>query len=81
MIKPMVLVLKINHTTKILMQLYASKNINFVHIITFFNSLLKKLQKIFTLKKYISFEIGLKCIISEYNQGYIIQELCTWFVE
>ena len=81
MIKPMVLVLKINHITKILMQLYASKNIYFVHTIIYLNSLLDKLQKFLTLKKYILLEIGLKRIIFGYNQGYIIQELCTWFVE
>ena len=53
----------------------------FVHTIIYLNSLLEKLQKFLTLKIYILLEIGLKRIIFGYNQGYIIQELCTWFVE
>jgi hypothetical protein len=69
----MVHVLK-NHIIKFLMQLYASKYIHFLYIITFLDSLLEGFP---TLKKIVSLNIGLKCIISDYNQGHIIQELRT----
>jgi len=44
-----------------------------MYIITFLNSLLKGLQEFSTLKQTISFEIGLKCIISDYNEGHMIK--------
>jgi hypothetical protein len=47
------------------MQLYASRNIHFLHIITFFDSLLEVLQEFPTLKQFVSLDIGLKCIISD----------------
>ena len=59
------------------MQLYASRNIHFLYIITFLDSLLEGLQECPTLKQITSLEIGLKCIISDYNQGHIIRELRT----
>jgi hypothetical protein len=55
------------------MQLYASKNIHFL----FLDSLLEGLQELPTLKQIVSFGIGLKYIISDYNQGHIIRELRT----
>ncbi len=67
------------------MQLYASRNIHFLYIITFLESLLEGLQEFSTLKQIISLEIELKCIISDYNQGHIIRELRTrgwvWVVQ
>jgi hypothetical protein len=51
------------------MQLYASKYINFPYIITFLDSLLEGLQGFPTLKQIVSLNIGLKHIISDYNQG------------
>jgi hypothetical protein len=54
------------------MQLYASK-----YVITFLDSLLEGLQGFPTLKQIVSLNIGLKCIISDYNQGHIIRELRT----
>jgi hypothetical protein len=59
------------------MQLYASKYIRFLYIITFLDSLLKGLQGFPTLKQIVSLNIGLKSIISDYNQGHIIRELRT----
>ena len=59
------------------MLLYASRSIHFLYIITFLDSLLEGLQEIPVLKKIISLEIGLKCIISDYNQIHIIEELRT----
>jgi len=59
------------------MQLYASKYIRFLYIITFFDSLLEGLQGFPTLKQIVSLNIGLNRIISDYNQGHIIQELRT----
>jgi hypothetical protein len=59
------------------MQLYASKYIHFLYILTFWDSLLEGLQGFPTLKQIVSLYIGLKRIISDYNQGHIIRELCT----
>jgi hypothetical protein len=59
------------------MQLYASKYIYFLYIFTFLDSLLEGLQGFPTLKKIVSLNIGLKRIISDYNQGHIIRELRT----
>ena len=59
------------------MQLYASKYIRFLYIITFFDSLLEGLQGFPTFKQIVSLNIGLKSIISDYNQGHIIRELRT----
>jgi hypothetical protein len=59
------------------MQLYASKYIRFLYIITFLDSLVKGLQGFPTLKQIVSLNIGLKSIISDYNQGHIIRELRT----
>jgi len=41
------------------------------------DSLLEGLQGFPTLKQIVSLNIGLKRIISDYNQGHIIQELRT----
>jgi hypothetical protein len=59
------------------MQLYASKYIRFLYIFTFLDSLLEGLQGFPTLKQIVSLNIGLKRIISDYNQGHIIRELRT----
>src|ERR1700738_4315759 len=59
------------------MQLYASKYIHFLYMITFLNSLLEGLQGFPTLKQIVSLNIGLKRIISDYNQDHIIRELHT----
>ena len=59
------------------MQLNASKYIHFLYIITFLDSLLEGLQGFSTLKQIVSLNIGLKRIISDYNQGHIIRELRT----
>jgi hypothetical protein len=59
------------------MQLYASKYIHFLYIITFLDSLLEGLQGFPTLKQIVSLNIGLKRIISDYNRGHIIRELRT----
>ena len=59
------------------MQLYASKYICFLYIITFLDSLSEGLQGFPTLKQIVSFNIRLKRIISDYNQGRIIRELRT----
>jgi hypothetical protein len=59
------------------MQLYASKYIRFLYIFTFLDSLLEGLQGFSTLKQIVPFNIGLKRIISDYNQGHIIRELRT----
>jgi hypothetical protein len=72
----MVHVLK-NHIIRFLMQLYASKYIRFLYIITFLDFLLEGLQGFPTLKQIVSLNIGLKRIISDYNQGHIIRELRT----
>jgi hypothetical protein len=72
----MVHVLK-NHIIIFLMQLYASKYIHFLYIITFLDSLLEGLQGFPTLKQMVSLNIGLKRIISDYNQGHIIRDLRT----
>jgi hypothetical protein len=42
------------------------------------DSLLEGLQGFPTLKQIVSLNIGLKRIISDYNQGHIIRELRTW---
>jgi hypothetical protein len=60
------------------MQLYASKYIRLLYIITFLDSLLEGLQGFPTLKQNVSLNIGLNRIISDYNQGHIIRELRTW---
>jgi hypothetical protein len=57
------------------MQLYASKYIRFLYIFTFLDSLLEGLQGFSTSKQIVSLNIGLKRIISDYNQGHIIREL------
>lgn len=57
------------------MQSYASKNIIFLYIITFLDSLLEGLQEFTKLKITIPLEIGLKCIVSNYNYGYILCKL------
>jgi hypothetical protein len=72
----MVPVLK-NHIIRFLMQLYASKYIRFLYVNTFLDSLLEGLQGFPTLKQIVSLNIGLKSIISDYNQGHIIRELRT----
>ena len=61
------------------MQLYASKYIRFLYIFTFLDSLLEGqgLQGFPTLKQIVSLNIGLKHIISDYNQGHITRELRT----
>ena len=59
------------------MQFYASQYIHFLYIITFLDSLLEGLQGFPTLKQIVSLNIGLKHIISDYNQDHIIQELRT----
>jgi hypothetical protein len=41
------------------------------------DSLLEGLQGFPTLKQIVSLNIGLKCTISDYNQGHIIRELRT----
>ena len=69
--------IKTNHINSFLMQLYASRNIHFLYIITFLHSLLEGLQKLPTLKQIVSLNIGLKFVISYYGQGHIIQDLCT----
>ena len=66
-----------NHIIMFLMQLYASKYINFLYIITFLDSLLEGLQGFPTLKQIVSLNIGLKRIISDYKHGHIIWELRT----
>jgi len=43
-----------------------------MYIITFLDFLLKGLREFSTLKQSIFIEIGLKCIISDYNEGHII---------
>jgi hypothetical protein len=60
------------------MQLHASKYIRFQYIITFLDSLLEGLQGFPTLNQIVSLNIGLKRIISDYNQVHIIRELRTW---
>jgi hypothetical protein len=60
------------------MQLYASKYIHFLYIITILDCLLEGLQGFPTLKQIVSLNIGLKRIISDYNHGHIIRELRTW---
>ena len=59
------------------MQLYYLRNIHLLYIIIFLNSSLEALQEFPTSKQNISLEIELKCIMSDYNQGYIIHEVCT----
>ena len=59
------------------MQLYASKYNHFLYIITFLDSLLEGLQGFPRLKQIVSLNIGLKRIISDYNQNHIIRELRT----
>jgi hypothetical protein len=51
------------------MKLYSSRNIHFLYIITFLDSLLEGLQEFATLKQFVSLNNGLKCIISDYNHG------------
>lgn len=41
------------------------------------DSLLEGLHEFPTLKQFVSLNIGLKYIISDYNQIHIILELCT----
>ena len=60
------------------MQLYALRNIHFLYIIPFWDSLVEGPRDFPTLKQIILLEIGLKCIIGDYNQGHIIHELHTW---
>jgi len=60
------------------MLLLSSKNIHIINIIIFLNSLSKGPQNFSTLKQIISLDIGIKCIINDYNQGHIIWELHTW---
>lgn len=59
------------------MQSYASKHICFIHIITFLDPLLEGPQGVPTLKQIASLNIGIKRIVSDYNQGHIIRELRT----
>ena len=59
------------------MQLYATKNIHLLYIISFMHSLLKWLQEFPTWKQILSLKVGPKCITRYYNQGHIIQELRT----
>jgi len=59
------------------MLLLSSKNIHFIYIITFLDSLLKELQEFSTSQQIISLEIRLKCIISDYNLSHIKWELHT----
>ena len=63
---------------KFLMQFYAPRNIHFPYVITYLDSLLEGLQEFPTLKQTISLEIGLKCIISDYNLDHTTHELRTW---
>jgi hypothetical protein len=44
------------------MQLYAPRNIRFIYIITFLDSLLKGLQEFPTLKQFVSIDIGLNAL-------------------
>ena len=67
--------IKKNHMIMFLMQLYASRNIHFLYIITFLISLLKELQVFPTLKKILSLKIRLRCIISDNNEVHIAREL------
>ncbi len=69
--------IKKNHIIRFLMQLYASKYNHFLYIITFLDSLLEGLQGFSRLKQIVSLNIGLKRIISDYNQNHIIRELRT----
>ena len=59
--------IKKTHTIRFLMLLHASRNIHFLYKIPFLDFLLEGSQEFPTLKKIISLEIGLKCIISDYN--------------
>jgi hypothetical protein len=62
---------------KYLILLYASINIHFLYIIPFLDSLLVGLQEFPTSKQFVSLDIGLKYILSDYNHGHIIWELHT----
>lgn len=53
------------------------QEIHFLYLIIFLDSLLEGLQDVPTLKQIVSFEIEIKCIISDYNHDHIIQELHT----
>jgi hypothetical protein len=66
---------------RLLMQLFSSRNIHSLYIITFLDSLLKGIQDFSTLKKIVSLDIGLKDIINNYNQGHIRWELYTRYPE
>ena len=53
------------------------QGISIVQGITYMDSLLEELHEFLKLKQSISLKIVLNCIISYYNQDYIIQELHT----
>jgi len=53
------------------------QNLFISYIFTFLDSLLEGLQGFPTSKQIVSLNIGLKRIISDYNQGHIIRELRT----
>jgi hypothetical protein len=59
------------------MQLYASRNVHFLCIITFLDSLLEGPQELPTLKQIASLDIELKYLISDHKHGHIIRELRT----
>ena len=58
----------------ILMKLHATKNIHFLYIFIFLDSLLEELQEFPTSKQIISLKVGLKWNISYYNHDHIIRE-------
>ena len=46
-------------------------------MISLLDALLDMLQEFLTSKQNVSLNIGLKCIISDYNKGHVIHELHT----
>jgi len=56
------------HTIRFLMLLLSSKNIHFIHIVIFLDSLVNGLQEWSILKQVLSLEIGLECIIGSLQE-------------
>ena len=65
--------IKKTHIIKLIILLYASRNIHFLYKIALLEFLLEGLQEFPTLKQITSLPIGLKCIVSGHNEGHIIR--------
>lgn len=71
----MVLAFKNSYKEGFSIQLYVSTNIHVLYMNTCLDPLSEGLHDFPTLKQILSLDIGIKCIMNDYNQRHITREL------